>query len=152
MSSHQDTIAAIATATGQAGVGIVRVSGPQAKAIAAAVLKRTLQPRYAHYGPFFEQNGSVIDEGIGLFFPNPHSFTGDDVLELQGHGGPVVLDMLLRRVCEEGARLAKPGEFSERAFLNDKLDLAQAWPRHKKPQYLVTSEFHRTTGLLKSRS
>jgi len=126
MSSHQDTIAAIATATGQAGVGIVRVSGPQAKAIAAAVLKRTLQPRYAHYGPFFEQNGSVIDEGIGLFFPNPHSFTGEDVLELQGHGGPVVLDMLLRRVCEEGARLAKPGEFSERAFLNDKLDLAQA--------------------------
>lgn len=84
------------------------------------------KPRYAHYGPFRESDGAVIDEGIGLFFPNPHSFTGEDVFELQGHGGTVILDMLLRMVCDLGARLARPGEFSERAFLNDKLDLTQA--------------------------
>ncbi len=84
------------------------------------------KPRYAHYGPFHESSGAVIDAGIGLFFPNPNSFTGEDVFELQGHGGTVILDMLLRRVCDLGARLARPGEFSERAFLNDKLDLTQA--------------------------
>ena len=121
-----DTIAAIATAPGQAGVGIVRVSGPRAKAIAAAMLGYTPKPRYAHYGPFLDQKNELIDEGIGLFFPNPHSFTGEDVFELQGHGGTVILDLLLREVCQLGARLARPGEFSERAFLNDKLDLAQA--------------------------
>ncbi|MEX0603384.1 MAG: tRNA uridine-5-carboxymethylaminomethyl(34) synthesis GTPase MnmE [Marinobacter sp.] len=121
-----DTIAAIATAPGQAGVGIVRVSGPLAKAMAQQVLGFEPKPRYAHYGPFYEPGGAVIDEGIGLFFPNPHSFTGEDVFELQGHGGTVILDMLLRTVCNLGARLAHPGEFSERAFLNDKLDLAQA--------------------------
>lgn len=121
-----DTIAAIATAPGQAGVGIVRVSGPGAGEIAQAMLGFQPKPRYAHYGPFLDGNGDLIDEGIGLFFPNPHSFTGEDVLELQGHGGTVILDMLLRRVCELGARLARPGEFSERAFLNDKLDLTQA--------------------------
>ena len=121
-----DTIAAIATAPGQAGVGIVRVSGPAAAAIARSVLGFEPRPRYAHYGPFLDNDDALIDEGIGLFFPNPHSFTGEDVLELQGHGGTVILDMLLRRVCELGARLARPGEFSERAFLNDKLDLTQA--------------------------
>ncbi|WP_328190201.1 tRNA uridine-5-carboxymethylaminomethyl(34) synthesis GTPase MnmE [Marinobacter sp. OP 3.4] len=126
MQPTTDTIAAIATAPGQAGVGIVRVSGPSAATIARAVLGFEPRPRYAHFGPFLEDDGSLIDEGIGLFFPNPHSFTGEDVLELQGHGGTVILDLLLRRVCELGARLARPGEFSERAFLNDKLDLTQA--------------------------
>ena len=121
-----DTIAAIATAPGQAGVGIVRVSGPAVADIARRMLGFEPRPRYAHYGPFLDSNSELIDEGIGLFFPNPHSFTGEDVLELQGHGGTVILDMLLRRVCELGARLARPGEFSERAFLNDKLDLTQA--------------------------
>ena len=121
-----ETIAAIATAPGQAGVGIVRVSGSLAKAIAATMLGYTPKPRYAHYGAFLDQQKQLIDEGIGLFFPNPHSFTGEDVFELQGHGGTVILDLLLREVCRLGARLARPGEFSERAFLNDKLDLAQA--------------------------
>nr|WP_100639314.1 tRNA uridine-5-carboxymethylaminomethyl(34) synthesis GTPase MnmE [Marinobacter salexigens] len=126
MSHTPDTIAAIATAPGQAGVGIVRVSGPQAKKIASAMLGYVPKPRYAHYGAFLDQNNELIDEGIGLFFPNPHSFTGEDVFELQGHGGTIILDLLLREVCRLGARLARPGEFSERAFLNDKLDLAQA--------------------------
>lgn len=126
MSQTADTIAAIATAPGQAGVGIVRVSGPAAADIARQMLGFIPKPRYAHYGPFLDQNGGLIDEGIGLFFPNPHSFTGEDVFELQGHGGTVILDLLLREVCSRGARLARPGEFSERAFLNDKLDLAQA--------------------------
>ncbi|MEC7815884.1 MAG: tRNA uridine-5-carboxymethylaminomethyl(34) synthesis GTPase MnmE [Pseudomonadota bacterium] len=124
--STTDTIAAIATAPGQAGVGIIRVSGPKARAIACTVLGFEPRPRYAHYGPFLDTRGELIDEGIGLFFPNPNSFTGEDVFELQGHGGTVILDLLLRAVCEQGARLARPGEFSERAFLNDKLDLAQA--------------------------
>ena len=123
---HQDTIAAIATAPGRGGVGIIRVSGERALTIAQAVLGITPKPRYAHYGPFRAADGTVLDEGIALFFPNPHSFTGEDVLELQGHGGPVVLDLLLKEVVALGCRLARPGEFSERAFLNDKLDLAQA--------------------------
>ncbi len=126
MSHRSDTIAAIATAPGQAGVGIVRVSGPAAGEIARRLLGFEPKPRYAHYGPFLQAAGAVIDEGIGLFFPNPHSFTGEDVFELQGHGGTVILDLLLREVCSLGARLARPGEFSERAFLNDKLDLTQA--------------------------
>ncbi len=121
-----ETIAAIATAPGRGGVGIVRISGPQAGKCAEAILGKLPQPRYAHYGAFKGENGGVIDEGIGLYFSGPHSFTGEDVLELQGHGGPVVLDMLLQRCVQLGCRLARPGEFSERAFLNDKLDLAQA--------------------------
>ena len=123
---HQDTIAAIATAPGRGGVGIVRVSGDKAQEIALSVLGLLPKPRYAHYGPFKDAEGNVLDEGLGLYFPNPHSFTGEDVLELQGHGGPVVLDFILQCCIELGARIARPGEFSERAFLNDKLDLAQA--------------------------
>jgi len=122
----QDTIAAIATPPGRGGIGIVRVSGPRAQAIAEAVTGKALKPRYAHYGPFYGSEGQVLDEGIALFFPGPHSFTGEDVLELQGHGGPVVLQWLLERVVALGARLAEPGEFSRRAFLNDKLDLTRA--------------------------
>jgi len=121
-----ETIAAVATAQGRGGVGIVRVSGPLAGTLAQAICQRELQPRYAHYGPFFADAQQVLDEGLALYFPGPNSFTGEDVLELQGHGGPVVLDLLLRRCVQLGARLARPGEFSERAFLNDKLDLAQA--------------------------
>lgn len=121
-----ETIAAVATAQGRGGVGIVRVSGPLASTLAQAICQRELQPRYAHYGPFFADALQVLDEGLALYFPGPNSFTGEDVLELQGHGGPVVLDLLLRRCVQLGARLARPGEFSERAFLNDKLDLAQA--------------------------
>lgn len=121
-----DTIAAIATATGRGGVGIVRVSGPKARVVAEHLLKIQLQPRHAHYCDFKNGSGDVLDQGIALFFPGPNSFTGEDVLELQGHGGPVILDLLLREITQLGIRLARPGEFSERAFLNDKLDLAQA--------------------------
>ena len=121
----QDTIAALATPPGRGGVGIIRVSGPACRDIAVAMLGHCPAPRYAHYGAFMGAEGS-IDEGIALLFPDPHSFTGEDVLELQGHGGPVIMDMLLERCVQLGARLARPGEFSERAFLNDKLDLAQA--------------------------
>lgn len=123
---HLDTIAAIATAPGRGGVGIIRISGDKARDIALSVLGLLPKPRYAHYGPFKDEKGHVLDEGLGLYFPNPNSFTGEDVLELQGHGGPVVLDFILQRCIELGARIARPGEFSERAFLNDKLDLAQA--------------------------
>jgi tRNA modification GTPase len=121
-----DTIAAIATATGRGGVGIVRVSGPKATLVAEQLLSISLQPRHAHYCDFTSRNGEVLDQGIALFFPGPNSFTGEDVLELQGHGGPVILDLLLREITQLGIRLARPGEFSERAFLNDKLDLTQA--------------------------
>lgn len=123
---NKDTIAAIATAQGRAGVGIVRVSGPLALEVARQVAHPSPKPRYAHYGPLRDAHGSVIDQGLALYFPGPHSFTGEDVLELQGHGGPVVLDLLLNACINAGCRLARPGEFSERAFLNDKLDLAQA--------------------------
>lgn len=126
MNVPRETIAAIATAQGRGGVGIVRISGPLAAKAADAITGRSLKPRFAHYGPFVDGSEQVIDEGIALYFPGPNSFTGEDVLELQGHGGPVVLDMLLQRCLELGSRLARPGEFSERAFLNDKLDLAQA--------------------------
>lgn len=126
MSHVRETIAAVATAPGRGGVGIVRVSGPRAKPIAITLTGKEPIARHAYYGPFHDDVGEVIDEGIMLFFPGPHSFTGEDVLELQGHGGPVVLDILLQRCLELGARPARPGEFSERAFLNDKLDLAQA--------------------------
>ncbi|UJF19329.1 tRNA uridine-5-carboxymethylaminomethyl(34) synthesis GTPase MnmE [Vibrio sp. SS-MA-C1-2] len=122
-----ETIVAQATATGQGGVGIIRVSGPLVKQVIAEVVEKELKPRYADYLPFKASNGDVIDQGIALYFPNPHSFTGEDVLELQGHGGPVIMDMLIKRILEiPGIRTARPGEFSEQAYLNDKLDLAQA--------------------------
>jgi len=121
----QDTIAALATPPGRGGVSIIRLSGPGCATIAETVVGHCPTPRYAHYGSFRGES-TVIDEGIALFFPSPHSFTGEDVLELQGHGGPVLMDLLLERCVQLGARLARPGEFSERAFLNDKLDLAQA--------------------------
>ena len=122
-----DTIVAQATPPGRGGVGILRISGPKAQEVAQAVLGKLPKARYAEYLPFLANDGSTLDEGIALFFPNPHSFTGEDVLELQGHGGPVILDLLLKRILEiSGVRIARPGEFSERAFLNDKLDLAQA--------------------------
>jgi tRNA modification GTPase len=130
MINSTDTIAAIATPPGKGGVGIVRISGPKCQDIARRMLAvEKITPRYAHYGNFLETtpNGSItIDKGIALFFPGPNSFTGEDVLELQGHGGPVILDCLLRAVLSNGARMARPGEFSERAFLNNKIDLAQA--------------------------
>lgn len=121
-----DTIAAVASGAGRAGIGVVRVSGPRVPAIARAVVGRELVPREASYGPFLDADGTPLDVGIAIRFVAPHSFTGEDVLELQGHGGAVVLDLVLARTLALGARPARPGEFSERAFLNDKLDLAQA--------------------------
>lgn len=122
-----ETIVAQATPPGRGGVGILRVSGNQAKAVAQAILGKIPKARYAEYLPFLNEDGSVLDQGIALFFPNPNSFTGEDVLELQGHGGPVILDLLLKRILTiPHVRIARPGEFSEQAFLNDKLDLAQA--------------------------
>jgi tRNA modification GTPase len=121
-----DTIAAIASAAGAAGVGVLRVSGPQVPAIARSLLGRVPTPRHAHFAAFHAADGQLIDRGLLLYFPAPASYTGEHVLELQGHGSAVLLDALLLRACELGARLARPGEFTERAFLNGKLDLAQA--------------------------
>lgn len=121
-----DTIAAIATPPGRGGVGIIRVSGPLVKNIAKKILDKIPKPRFADYLPFLDNNNETIDSGLALYFVAPNSFTGEDILELQGHGGPVVMDLLLQQVISLGARIAKPGEFSERAFLNDKVDLAQA--------------------------
>ena len=122
-----DTIVAQATPPGRGGVGIVRVSGPKVKTVAQQVLKTTVVPRHASYLSFYSKEGEVIDQGIALLFENPNSFTGEDVLELQGHGGPVIIDMLLESILTiDGIRLARPGEFSEQAFLNDKMDLTQA--------------------------
>ena len=124
--SVNDTICAIATPPGAGGLGIVRVSGPHVQDIAKCLLGHLPQPRYATLANFPDDSGEAIDSGIVLFFSGPASFTGEDVLELQGHGGPFVLQQLMQRVLDLGARAARPGEFSERAFLNDKLDLAQA--------------------------
>lgn len=127
MTQHQDTIAAIATPAGSGGVGIVRISGPMAQQIATQISGLTgLQPRMAHFTTFTNSAGQIIDSGLLLLFKGPASFTGEDVIELQGHGGHVVMNMLLAAVIQLGARLARPGEFSERAFLNDKIDLVQA--------------------------
>lgn len=124
--TDKSTIAAIATAPGRGGIGIVRLSGSRAQEIGAAIAGGALQPRHAHFRSFRDSTGELLDEGVALYFAAPHSFTGEDCVELQGHGGPVVLDNLLQACLENGARLAEPGEFSQRAFLNDKLDLAQA--------------------------
>tara|TARA_R110001583_G_scaffold51161_2_gene159687 strand:+ start:9170 stop:10537 length:1368 start_codon:yes stop_codon:yes gene_type:complete len=122
-----DTIVAQATATGRGGVGIIRVSGPDVEAVADIILGKIPKVRYAEYLPFNDQHGDVLDQGIALLFKAPNSFTGEDVLELQGHGGPVVMDMLIKAILTiKNIRSANPGEFSERAFMNDKLDLAQA--------------------------
>jgi tRNA modification GTPase len=126
MTAPVDTIAAIATPPGFGGVGIIRLSGPAVPMLAQALLGTLPPPRMAQRGKFCDVIGAAIDDGLALYFPAPRSFTGEDVLELQGHGGPVVLDLLLARCLSLGARLARPGEFSERAFLNGKLDLAQA--------------------------
>jgi tRNA modification GTPase len=126
MSSQRETIAAIATAPGAGGVGIVRLSGPRAQAIAEAITGTPLTPRHAHYARFAAANGEILDDGIALYFKSPASYTGEDIVELQSHGSPVVLEQLVQRCVELGARRARPGEFSERAFLNGKLDLAQA--------------------------
>jgi tRNA modification GTPase len=120
------TIAAIATPPGRGGIGIVRISGPATRNIAESILGTLPSPRHVSFANFLDAASQPIDQGLAIFFSAPHSFTGEDVLELHGHGGPVVLDMLLKRVLELGARVARPGEFSERAFLNGKLDLAQA--------------------------
>ncbi|MBU1424571.1 MAG: tRNA uridine-5-carboxymethylaminomethyl(34) synthesis GTPase MnmE [Gammaproteobacteria bacterium] len=126
MSPKPDNIAAIATAPGRGGIGVVRVSGQKLAAMAAVLTGRQLTPRVATYTSFLAADGATLDQGIALFFTAPHSYTGEEVLELQGHGGPAVLQCVLQRCLELGARLAQPGEFTQRAFLNDKIDLAQA--------------------------
>src|SRR4051812_42120572 len=123
---RHDTIAAVATAPGRAGIGVVRVSGHDLKSFAEALCKRGVPPGRAVFTAFNDACGAAIDEGIALYFPAPRSYTGEDVLEIQAHGGPVVLRLLLQRCLELGARVAEPGEFTRRAFLNGKLDLAQA--------------------------
>ena len=120
------TIAAIATAPGRGGIGVIRLSGPDVPDLAVQLLGKLPSPRRAEYHEINAEDGALIDQCIVLYFPAPHSFTGEHILELQGHGGPVVLDILMERVLGFGARQARPGEFSERAFLNDKIDLAQA--------------------------
>ncbi|MDD2711447.1 MAG: tRNA uridine-5-carboxymethylaminomethyl(34) synthesis GTPase MnmE, partial [Simplicispira sp.] len=140
LARHADPIAAIATAPGRGGVGIVRISGKALGPLVQVLCGRALKPREATYLPFRDAQGQPIDQGLALHFPAPHSYTGEDVLELQAHGGPVVLQLLLARCLEAaaqpepatgqrvlpGLRVAQPGEFTERAFLNDKIDLAQA--------------------------
>lgn len=123
---NKDTISAIATPPGKGGIGVVRVSGPLAADLALQILGKLPEPRLATFTVFRDSEGEGIDHGLGIFFPSPHSFTGEDILELQGHGGPVVMDLLLQRTLELGARIAAPGEFSLRAYLNDKIDLTQA--------------------------
>ena len=123
---NADAIAAIATAQGRGGIGVVRVSGRHIEALACGILGKLPVARHATYSNFLDENGDTLDQGVALFFPAPRSFTGEDVLELQGHGGPAVLQLVLRRCLDLGARLAQPGEFTRRAFLNGKLDLAQA--------------------------
>lgn len=123
---NSDTISAIATAPGKGGVGIIRISGKDAYAIAHKITQTPLKARHAHFLPFKDANNETLDQGIALYFKAPHSYTGEDVVELQAHGGPVVLNLILQTTIEHGARLAKPGEFTERAYLNDKIDLAQA--------------------------
>ena len=131
MNIDSSPIAAIATAPGRGGIGVVRASGKNLQPLIAALFGATaLKPRHATYIPFTQADGAIIDQGIAIWFKGPNSYTGEDVLELQGHGGPIVLQLLLARVLEAGAelglRLAEPGEFTRRAYLNDKLDLAQA--------------------------
>lgn len=120
------TITALATPPGRGGIGVIRISGPKVAEIACSLLGKLPQPRYATFSNFLNSQGELLDQGLALYFPAPNSFTGEDVLELQGHGGPVVMDLLLNAILTLGVRIARPGEFSERAFLNGKIDLAQA--------------------------
>ncbi|MEO1943575.1 MAG: tRNA uridine-5-carboxymethylaminomethyl(34) synthesis GTPase MnmE, partial [Candidatus Thioglobus sp.] len=124
--SSVDTICAIASGIGQAGVGVIRVSGPLALRIAKKMLGYKPKPRFAHYGSFINKDSEVIDKGVALFFPAPNSFTGEDVFEIQGHGGSEVMRSLLDTAIVNGAIVANPGDFSKRAFLNGKMDLVQA--------------------------
>jgi len=124
--TENDTIAAIATAPGRSGIGVVRISGPQLDSLITGIIGKPLPPRRAVLSEFVDARHEVMDQGIALYFPAPHSYTGQAVLELHGHGGPLILQLLLKRCLELGARLAQPGEFTRRAYLNDKLDLAQA--------------------------
>lgn len=126
MSNYSDTIAAIATPSGMGGIGIIRVSGNHALALAKKITGKTLQPRYAHYANFHDTDGNKIDAGVVIYFNAPHSYTGEDVVEFQGHGGVYVVQSVLHSILAHGARQARPGEFTERAFLNDKMDLVQA--------------------------
>jgi len=122
----QETIVAIASAPGRGGIGIIRLSGDKALAIGKSITRLQLVPRHAHLCSFYDNAGRTLDSGICLFFAGPNSFTGEDVVELQAHGGPIILDLLVRETCMLGARQANPGEFSQRAYLNDKMDLTQA--------------------------
>ena len=126
MTPKVDTICAIASAIGQSGIGIIRVSGPLVKSIFKQILQTYLKPRYAYYGPFYDYEGSVIDKGVAIFFTGPNSYTGEDIVEFQGHGGASVLRKLLETITDSSVRLAEPGEFTKRAFLNGKMDLIQA--------------------------
>src|SRR5689334_13564867 len=123
---NRDTIAAVATAAGRGGIGVIRVSGPDVAEVSSRIVGIVPAPRQAHFARFRDARGETLDEGFALYFPAPNSYTGEAVLELHGHGGPVVLHMLLRACLDAGARLAQPGEFTRRAFLEGKLDLAQA--------------------------
>lgn len=121
-----DTITALASAPGRGGVAVIRISGPNALAIGQKLSQKTLKARYAHYADFISSDGVILDQGIILYFKGPNSFTGEDVIELHGHGGPLIVDCLIEEILRLGARMAEPGEFSKRAFLNDKMDLIQA--------------------------
>ena len=126
MANKNDTIAAIATASGIGGIGIVRISGAKSFEIAQNICNKPIQPKEIIFQSFHDTQGLLIDQGLSLFFKNPHSFTGEDIVELHAHGGPVVMQLLLKAAIDCGARLAEPGEFTKRAYLNNKIDLAQA--------------------------
>ena len=126
MTPKIDTICALATAIGQSGIGVIRVSGPLSKVISKKILQKKLMPRHAFYGAFYDNEGNTIDKGVAIYFPGPNSYTGEDVVEFQGHGGMSVMRKLLEIALFLGARLSEPGEFSKRAFLNGKMDLVQA--------------------------
>ena len=126
MIHKSDTICALATAYGQSGIGVIRVTGPLSKSISKKILHQDLQPRYAYYGSFFDNDNNLIDKGVAIAFPGPNSYTGEDVVEFQGHGGVSVIRKLLETIISLDVRVAEPGEFTKRAFLNGKLDLVQA--------------------------